>query len=124
LQGWGCDRIEVVSLELDDIDWTVGCLTVRSKGRQTRLPLPAEVGKAIVAYLQHGRPRTTSRRLFLRSRAPFLGFRDSTSIAGIVRYAIERAGVNAPTKGAPQFRHALACQMLHHGASLKEIGEF
>ena len=76
-----------------------------------------------MAYLQHGRPPTTSRRLFLRSKAPFRGFRDSTVIAGIVRHVIERAGVQAPTHGAHQFRHALATQMLHHGGSLKEIGE-
>lgn len=119
----GLRSLEVVCLELDDIDWTAGCVTVRSKGRQTRLPLPTEVGEAVVAYLQHGRPCSTSRRLFLRSRAPFLGFRDSTSIAGIVRYAIERAGVTAPTRGAHQFRHAFATQLLRHGASLKEIGE-
>ena len=119
----GLRSLEVVRLELDDIDWAAGCLTVRSKGRQTRLPLPAEVGEAIVAYLQHGRPGGTSRGLFLRSRAPFLSFRESTSIAGIVRSAIERAGVHAPTRGAHQFRHALATQMLRHGASLKEIGE-
>jgi site-specific recombinase XerD len=119
----GLRSSEVTFLDLDDIDWAAGCLTVRGKGRHTRLPLPAEVGTAIVAYLRYGRPRSTSRRLFLRHRAPFHGFRSPTSIAGIVRFAIERAGVNAPTRGAHQFRHALATQMLHHGASLKEIGE-
>src|SRR5207247_8516894 len=64
-----------------------------------------------------------SRRLFLRTKAPYRGFRDSTVIAGIVRYAIERAGVRSPTHGAHQFRHALATRMLHRGGSLKEIGE-
>jgi site-specific recombinase XerD len=59
----------------------------------------------------------------LRSKAPFRGFQDSTAIAGIVRYAIERAGVQSPTHGAHQFRHALASKMLRHGGSLKEIGE-
>ena len=114
---------EIVGLDLDDIDWNSGSLKVRGKGREARLPLPQEVGAAIVEYLQHGRPPTTSRRVFLRSNAPFRGFRDSTAIAGIIRYAIERAGVQAPTHGAHQFRHALATQMLHHGGSLKEIGE-
>ena len=114
---------EIARLDLDDIDWNSGSLKVRGKGREARLPLPQDVGAAIVDYLQHGRPPTTSRRLFLRSKAPFRGFRDSTVIAGIVRYAIERAGVQAPTHGAHQFRHALATRMLHHGGSLKEIGE-
>jgi integrase/recombinase XerD len=114
---------EIARLELDDIDWNSGSLKVCGKGREARLPLPQEVGAAIVDYLQHGRPKATSRRVFLRYKAPFRGFRDSTAIAGIVRYAIERAGVKAPTHGAHQFRHALATQMLHHGGSLKEIGE-
>ena len=114
---------EIASLDLEDIDWNSGSLKVRGKGREARLPLPQDVGKAIAEYLRRGRPPTTSRRLFLRSKAPFRGFRDSTVIAGIVRYAIERAGVQAPTHGAHQFRHALATRMLHHGGSLKEIGD-
>ena len=114
---------EITRLDLGDIDWNSGSLKVRGKGRDSRLPLPRDVGEAIVAYLQHGRPTTTSRRVFLRSKAPFRGFQDSTAIAGIVRYAIERAGVQSPTHGAHQFRHALASQMLRHGGSLKEIGE-
>src|SRR5438876_178422 len=114
---------EIARLDLDDIDWNSGSLKVRGKGREARLPLPQDVGKAIVDYLRHGRPLTTSRRLFLRTKAPYRGFRDSTVIAGIVRYAIERAGVRSPTHGAHQFRHALATRMLHRGGSLKEIGE-
>jgi integrase/recombinase XerD len=114
---------EVAHLELEDIDWTSGTLQVRGKGRQSRFPLPQEVGRAIVGYLQHGRPATASRRLFVRTKAPFRGFRDSTPIAGIVRSAIERAGVQAPTRGAHQFRHGLATEMLRRGLSLKEIGD-
>jgi len=44
---------EVVSLELDDIDWNAGELSVRGKsGQRSELPLPAEVGQAIAAYLR------------------------------------------------------------------------
>jgi integrase/recombinase XerD len=114
---------EIASLELEDIDWTSGSLKVRGKGRETMYPLPQDVGEAIVAYLRHGRPPSTSRCLFLRCMAPFRGFRGSPAIGGIVHYAIERAGVEAPTRGSHQFRHGLASQMLHHGSSLKEIGE-
>ena len=114
---------EIVRLDLDDIDWNSGSLKVRGKGREARLPLPQDVGAAIVEYPRQGRPPTTSRRLFLRSNAPFRGFRDSTAIAGMIRHAIKRAGVQAPTHGAHQFRHALATQMLHRGGSLREIGE-
>jgi len=58
-------------LDLEDIDWEAGSLSVRGKGgRRIELPLPAEVGEAIVAYLRHGRARSTSRRVFLRAKAP------------------------------------------------------
>ena len=97
---------------------------VRGKGAQRlELPLPADVGKAIVAYLRHGRALSTCRRVFLREKAPICGFLGSSGVSSIVRHSLERAGIDAPTKGAHQFRHGLATQMLHHGASLGEIGE-
>jgi integrase/recombinase XerD len=115
---------EVAFLELDDIDWDAGALSVRGKGDQrTALPLPAQVGAAIAAYLRHGRPRSTSRRVFLRSRAPVRGFLRQSAIASIIRHVLQRTGIQAPTTGAHQFRHALATQMLRRGASLTEIGE-
>jgi integrase/recombinase XerD len=67
----GLRSSEVAFLELDGIDWKVGRLNVRGKcGHRSKLPLPVEVGKAIVAYLRHGRPRCNSRRVFLRVKAP------------------------------------------------------
>jgi site-specific recombinase XerD len=115
---------EVVSLELDDIDWIAGQLSVRGKGgHRMALPLCTEVGEAIAAYLRHGRPQSTSRRVFLRARAPNRGFLGPQAIASLVRHALERAGIESPAKGAHQFRHGLAMQMLRHGASLTKIGE-
>ncbi|WP_342634046.1 tyrosine-type recombinase/integrase [Mesorhizobium waimense] len=40
-----------------------------------------------------------------------------------VRRSLKRAGIDAPTTGAHQFRHGLASEMLRGGASLGEIGE-
>jgi integrase/recombinase XerD len=115
---------EVAFLELEDIDWKGGCLSVHGKsGRRTQLPLPKDVGDAIVAYLRDGRPRSTSRRVFLRARAPVRGFLTQCAVGSIVRHAILRTGIEAPTTGAHQFRHGLATQMLHQGASLAQIGE-
>jgi len=120
----GLRSSEVVSLDLDDLDWNAGQLCVRGKnGQRGELPLPAPVGKAIATYLRRGRPDSISRRVFLRAKAPIRGFRGPSAIASIVRHSIQRAGVDAPTYGAHQFRHGLATEMLRHGASLAEIGE-
>lgn len=120
----GLRSSEIAFLDLDEIDWKAGRLSIRGKGgRPLELPLPKDVGKAIVAYLQYGRPHSTSRRVFLRSRAPVRGFLGPSAIGSIVRHSLKRAGIVSATKGAHQFRHGLATQMLRHGASLTEIGE-
>jgi len=114
---------EVAGLQLDDVEWRVGQVRVRGKGGDwSALPLPVRVGRAIVAYLRHGRPPSASRCLFLRAKPPACGMQPA-AITGIVGRALRRAGVQAPTRGAHQFRHALATQLLRRGASLREIGD-
>jgi integrase/recombinase XerD len=120
----GLRSSEVALLELDDIDWNTGTLNVRGKsGLRNELPLSPEVGKAIAAYLRDGRPLSTSRRVFLRAKAPIRGFRGASGVGSIVRHSLKRAGIKAPTYGAHQFRHGLATEMLRKGASLGEIGD-
>ena len=121
----GLRACEIIRLALDDIDWDQAHLRIRGKGgRQSLLPLPADVGTAIAAYLQHGRPACEDRHLFLRSMAPVRGLVDgSDGVGSIVRYALKRAKVDAPHRGSHQFRHALAAHMLRQGASLPEIGQ-
>lgn len=115
---------EVAFLELDDIDWNTGQLSVHGKtGPRGELPLPTDVGKAIAVYLRNGRPQSASRRLFLRAKAPICGFRGASGVGSIVRHRLQRADIDAPTHGAHQFRHGLACELLRQGASLGEIGE-
>ena len=120
----GVRACEIVSLRLDDIDWQAGSITVRGKGqRSLSLPMPPDVGKALADYLRHGRPNTRSRVLFLRHIAPIRGFKGSQTICSIVRTALFRVGIDSPLKGAHQFRHSLATELLRRGASLSEIGE-
>jgi len=120
----GIRSSEVVSLELDDIDWVAGQIRVRGKnGQRHDLPLPADVGKAIVDYLRKSRPRNADRRVFLRDKAPIRGFSGPSGLGCIIRRSLKRAGIDSPTKGAHQFRHGLASEMLRGGASLGEIGE-
>jgi site-specific recombinase XerD len=115
---------EIKALTLGDLDWQQGLIMVRGKaGRYSQLPLPADVGEAIADYLQNARPTAESRSVFLRARAPAGTFGSECAIACIVKHALERAGIDAPRKGAHQFRHGLASQMLRQGATLSEIGE-
>jgi site-specific recombinase XerD len=120
----GLRSSEVAFLELDEIDRKAGQLSVRGKsGQRSDLPLSTEVGKAIAAYLRYGRPPSSSRRVFLRAKAPIRGLLGAQAISSLVRHNLVRAGIQAPTHGAHQFRHGLATEMLRQGASLGEIGE-
>jgi integrase/recombinase XerD len=116
---------EVGNLVLEDIDWENSRIAIRGKGeRVAHLPMPSDVGKAIAAYLQKGRPRGSGdRRLFLRVRAPLTGFKSQGSVGTVVRHALQRAKIDSPRKGSHQFRHTLASTMLRKGSSLSEIGE-
>ncbi len=115
---------DVVHMALDDIDWGVGELILCGKSdRQERLPLPQDVGEALVNYLCNGRPPCPSRRVFIRIKAPHKGFSSSVAICNIVRRALKRAKLNPAFKGSHLLRHSLATQMLRGGASLAEIGQ-
>ncbi len=115
---------EIVRLELEDIDWHPGELTVRGKGSvRSRLPLPCDVGDALATYLRRDRPRCATRRVFVRGRAPHRGFGHPSTVSTLVRVALTRAGVSAPMKGAHLLRHSLATELLRRGASLADIGD-
>jgi site-specific recombinase XerD len=116
---------EVVTLQLEDIDWDTGQLTIRSKkGRGwARMPLPSDVGKAISHYLRLDRPRCSCRNVFVCMVAPYRPFSKSYVISDLTRKAIQRAGVESVRTGAHVFRHSLATAMLRQGASLDEIGQ-
>lgn len=114
---------EVASLMLSDIDWQAGEIILRGKGpRLDRLPLPPDVGEALVAYLRR-RPHCATRRVFVTSRAPVRELAGQGTVGCIVQRALTRAGLNPPRKGAHVLRHTLAIDMLRRGASLSEIGQ-
>lgn len=120
----GLRASEVIALELDDIDWRAGVLTVHGKGRyHDGLPLPADVGEAVAAYLRQHRPPCTTRRVFIRNKAPHRGFAHPSSISTIVCRALKRAGLRPALMGAHILRHSLATGMLRAGASMGEIGD-
>lgn len=112
---------EVAKLTLGDVDWRAGEVVVHGKGnRVDRLPLPMDVGEAIIGYLQRGRPRTGRRELFLRALAPIAPLTRG-GVSCIVRRACRRAAI--PEMGAHRLRHTVACEMVAGGVPLSEIGE-
>lgn len=114
---------DVVRMTFNDIDWRGGTLRVRGKGRrEARLPLPQDVGDAILAYVERGRPRSSIDRVFLTTNAPRRPFASSAGISDLVRAALARAGIqNPPSHGAHLLRHSAATAMLRAGGSLDTI---
>ncbi len=111
---------EVAATQLEDLDWRAGEIIVRGKrDRQDRLPLPVDVGQALVSYLQRRGP-CEFRAVFLRMHAP-AGALTRIGVSGVVHDACVRAGV--PPVGAHQLRHTAATAMLREGASLAEIAQ-
>jgi integrase/recombinase XerD len=112
---------EVAALTLDDVDWHRGEIMIRGKGRRLEpMPLPRDVGEALVAHLRDGRPRGEDRNLFLRVNAPRGPLRPS-AVRAVVHDACVRAGL--PPVGAHRLRHTVATEMLRAGGSLAEIAQ-
>jgi integrase/recombinase XerD len=112
----------VAALTLDDIDWRAGEITAVGKGgRSERLPLPVDVGEAIVAYLRDGRPRrTVDGAVFVRMLAPYRAL-SPDGVSMVVISAARRAGLGQV--GAHRLRHTAASEMLRAGVGLPEIGQ-
>jgi site-specific recombinase XerD len=115
---------EITNLCLEDINWPSGEILIRGKSaREERLPLLADVGRAVVAYLQKDRPRCICRRVFLRMKAPHVGFSSSVAVTDILLRALMRTNIRAKCKGVQLLRNSLATRMLQRGASLIQIGQ-
>jgi site-specific recombinase XerD len=112
---------EVAALRVDDIDWRAGAVRVHGKGNvDDWLPLPWDVGEAIVEWLTEGRPCCSSSAVFTRVLAPYRGLSDR-AVSGVVRRACGRAGL--PPVGSHRLRHTVATETLRAGGSLVEVGQ-
>jgi site-specific recombinase XerD len=119
----GLRASEVAALRLGDLDWQNAAVDVQGKyRRKARLPLPQEVGDALLDYLEHSRPPVTSDRVFIRTVAPLRALSRPTITQTAAR-ALRRAGIDAPFFGAHLFRHSAATTLLRQGASLETVGE-
>lgn len=116
---------EVAGLELDDLDWREGQFRLRAgKCRRERvLPLPHDVGVALVEYLQHGRPPCQERRAFLTLTNPVRAFQPA-AVTRIVQRNLIRAGIPlGRLTGAHMLRHTAASRMVNSGASFKDVAD-
>lgn len=114
---------EVASLEISDIDWRKGVVGLHhnKSRREEQLPLPNITGQAIVDYLRNGRPKTTSRSIFVFHRAPLGCGVANTTVRGAIRRAFSQAGL--PWTGSHILRHTIANQMVQSGVTLKEVAD-
>jgi len=113
---------DVAELKCSDIDWDEARIRLTGKNRRENwLPLPQDVGDAILHYLEHGRPTVACDRLFIISTAPYTPIRPR-QVSQTAQRALLCAGVETPSYGAHIFRHSAATTMLRNGASLDEIG--
>jgi site-specific recombinase XerD len=112
---------DVAGLRFSDLCFHTATLRVSGKGRrESRLPLPQDVGDALLDYLRV-RPRVQSERVFMRVMAPIGPFRSGHAVSHVARTALKRGGVQKQNSGAHIFRHTAACQMLRQGVDLEGI---
>lgn len=113
---------DIINMNIDDLDWINATVRVKGKGRkEILLPLPQDVGDAIIDYLKV-RPKVSISKIFLCANAPYRAIAKSASISDIVRTALSRAGIdNISTKGSNLLRHTAATIMLRNGATLETI---
>jgi site-specific recombinase XerD len=125
LYTYGVRGGQLRGLRLEDIDWVKNQILFKASkhGKDSRLPLTAEVGKSLLDYLQHARPSYSYPHVFLTCRAPYHPLAHSSSVSAIVERHIRAAGVEIPSKGTHVFRHGFATRMLHQGHSLKAIAD-
>ena len=114
---------EAAALKVKDIDWHNGAVCVAGKGRrERRLPLPADVGAALVATLRSRPPTNSPDVIFVTALPPYRQLTGST-VSDIAERALRRAGVTVPRPGAHVFRHTVASQMVCRDVPMKTIGD-
>ena len=108
---------------MKDVDWHNGAVRVAGKGgRERELPLPADVGAALVAALRSRPPTSPPDVIFVTARPPYRQLSGST-VSDIAKRALRRAGVTVPRPGAHVFRHAFASQMVRRDVPMKTVAD-
>ena len=114
---------EVTNLQLTDIDWKAGTITLKHTKslRVDVLPLPAPTGQALAADVQHERPKTSNPFIFVRLLPPRDAPLGASGIRAVISNAFRRIGLSHGRTHA--LRHTMACRLLDRGSSLKEVAD-
>jgi site-specific recombinase XerD len=120
----GLRASEVAALRIDDCDWRIGQIRVRpgKSARERTLPLPQDVGEALIAHLRARPPVDAGRFLFHRARPPYAPIRAAT-VTNIAHRWLCRANVSLPRAGAHVFRHTVATRMVQRGTTFKAVAD-
>lgn len=125
LHTYGVRGGQVRALRLADLDWAEDRILFRAckQGKDSLLPLTAEVGESLLDYLHPARPHCAFPEVFLTCRAPYHPLPNANSLSVIVERHIRAAGIELPSKGSHVFRHSFATRMVAAGHSLKAIAD-
>src|SRR3990167_6532027 len=121
---YGLRANEIVNLKLDDIDWRSMRLRINQHKtfKTLLLPLTEDASKAIIEYLQHGRPLVHYREIFVRHNLP-QGILKPISVTDVFNSRSRRSGLSIPYQGPHCLRHSYAVYLLRQGVSIKTIGD-
>jgi site-specific recombinase XerD len=125
LYTYGVRGGQLRALRLEDIEWAHHQILFRASkhGKDSLLPLTAQVGESLLDYLKSARPPCQDPHVFLTCRAPYHALGHSNSLSAIVERHLRAAGIEVRSKGAHAFRHGFATRMLQEGHSLKAIAD-
>ena len=119
---------DIRDLKLDDIDWKKKQISIvqNKTGKALLLPMPDNVGWAVIDYLKNGRPVTESSNVFVKHRPPYDGFPINSSLNHIFSSVLNKAGIPPEKRehtGWHTFRRSLATNLLQNNIEMTTISE-
>jgi integrase/recombinase XerC len=86
---------EVLSLTVNDLDWSAGRVLIRAgkTSRERALPVPEDAGAALARYLRDARPVSSERAVFLSLVAPHKPLRSVAILISVVNRLLRQAGI-------------------------------
>ena len=121
----GLRSCDIKALEFGFINWTEKTVSFTQKKtkKYLTLPLPDDVGWAIIDYLKNGRPVSDSKYVFIQHTPPYGQYKD---LRNVLVKQMRKAGIETPANkriGMHCFRHSLATAMLENGVPLPVISQ-